>query len=82
MTAEDPRAPEEQQGAPAAAPAPAPAPAYFHYLGALLITGIVTGISFFIKDPSSRWTVFGVATAMDLGIIFVALKPAPKSPDD
>ena len=50
-----------------------------HYLGAFIISAIVTGLSFVIKDPISQWVVFGVAVAMDLGIIAVALMPSSKA---
>jgi hypothetical protein len=50
-----------------------------HYLGAFIISAIVTGLSFIIRDPVSQWIVFGVAVAMDVGIIAVALKPTPKT---
>ncbi|HWG73028.1 MAG TPA: hypothetical protein VG184_03125 [Acidimicrobiales bacterium] len=70
MTPEDLEPPDKQ-----------PAPPAYHYLGALVITGIVTGLAFLIKDPASKWVVFGVAVAMDLGVILVALMSATKNPD-
>lgn len=57
-----------------------PAPPMYHYLFALVITGIVTGISFFIKDPPAMWITFGVAVAMDLGIVLAAALDALHSP--
>lgn len=49
-----------------------------HYLGALVITLIVTGLAFLVTDPTAKWLVFTVGVIMDLSVIAVALKPAPK----
>jgi hypothetical protein len=58
------------------------APPSLHYLGAFVISAIVAGLSFAIKDPISQWIVFGVAVAMILGIAAVALTPTSKSDED
>jgi hypothetical protein len=71
-TAQTPSSPSEQSR---------PAPPSRHYLGALVITLIVTGLAFFIKDPSTKWLVLAVAIVMDLSVIAVALKPAPRGDD-
>lgn len=58
---------------------PKTAPAAAHYLGALVITAIVTGLAFLIKDPPAKWTTFGVAVAMDLGVLLAAAIDAARS---
>lgn len=49
--------------------APRPATPAAHYFGALLITGIVTGISFVITPPAAKWITFSAAAAMDIGVL-------------
>ncbi len=53
-----------------------------HYLGALVITAIVTGLAFLIADPVAKWIVVATAALMDVTIILVALKPAPRSGEE
>jgi len=44
-----------------------------HYLFALVITLIVTGVAFLIKDATARWITVATAVVMDLGIVVAAL---------
>jgi hypothetical protein len=40
-----------------------------HYLFALLITLIVTGLAFPVNDPGTKWIVFSVGVLMDVSIL-------------
>jgi hypothetical protein len=46
-----------------------PIPPAAHYLFALLITLIVTGLAFPIQDAGEKWVVFAVGVLMDVSIL-------------
>lgn len=56
------------------------APPAAHYLFALLITLIVTGLAFPVKDFGTKWTVFTVGVVMDVSVLIAFARDMLRRP--
>ena len=54
---------------PAGEPSPSAESPALHYLGALVVSGLVIGLAFFVKDAPTKWIVVIVGCIMFLSVL-------------